>query len=42
MLQLMKHFLQAGAPFHPNFKDVVKTSFKCLFCVDAHIDHSHF
>ncbi|WMV56889.1 hypothetical protein MTR67_050274, partial [Solanum verrucosum] len=31
-----------GAPFPPNFKDVVKTIFKRLFRVYAHIYHSHF
>lgn len=32
----------AGAPFPSNFKDVVKTIFKRLFRVYAHIYHSHF
>jgi hypothetical protein len=32
----------AGSPFPPNFKDVVKTIFKRLFRVYAHIYHSHF
>lgn len=32
----------AGAPFPPNFRDVVKTIFKRLFRVYAHIYHSHF
>ncbi|XP_052115437.1 MOB kinase activator-like 1A isoform X2 [Arachis duranensis] len=31
-----------GAPFPPNFKKVVKTIFKRLFRVYAHIYHSHF
>lgn len=31
-----------GAPFPSNFKDVVKTIFKRLFRVYAHIYHSHF
>ncbi|KAJ6426889.1 hypothetical protein OIU84_022475 [Salix udensis] len=31
-----------GAPFPPNFKEVVKTIFKRLFRVYAHIYHSHF
>ncbi|CAL9779902.1 unnamed protein product [Musa acuminata subsp. burmannicoides] len=31
-----------GAPFPPNFKEVVKTLFKRLFRVYAHIYHSHF
>uniref|UniRef100_A0A9I9DRX0 MOB kinase activator-like 1A n=1 Tax=Cucumis melo TaxID=3656 RepID=A0A9I9DRX0_CUCME len=31
-----------GTPFPPNFKDVVKTIFKRLFRVYAHIYHSHF
>ncbi|KAL7246935.1 hypothetical protein ACSBR2_001947 [Camellia fascicularis] len=31
-----------GAPFSPNFKEVVKTIFKRLFRVYAHIYHSHF
>ncbi|KAL6593695.1 hypothetical protein ACP70R_048596 [Stipagrostis hirtigluma subsp. patula] len=31
-----------GAPFPPNFHDVVKTIFKRLFRVYAHIYHSHF
>ncbi|KAJ6923148.1 MOB kinase activator-like 1A isoform X1 [Populus alba x Populus x berolinensis] len=31
-----------GAPFPPNFQDVVKTIFKRLFRVYAHIYHSHF
>ncbi|TXG61651.1 hypothetical protein EZV62_013014 [Acer yangbiense] len=31
-----------GSPFPPNFKDVVKTIFKRLFRVYAHIYHSHF
>ncbi|GJN31743.1 hypothetical protein PR202_gb20179 [Eleusine coracana subsp. coracana] len=33
---------QLGAPFPPNFPDVVKTIFKRLFRVYAHIYHSHF
>lgn len=32
----------AGAPFPMNFRDVVKTIFKRLFRVYAHIYHSHF
>ncbi|MFS7973549.1 putative MOB kinase activator family [Helianthus anomalus] len=31
-----------GVPFPPNFQDVVKTIFKRLFRVYAHIYHSHF
>ena len=31
-----------GAPFPTNFRDVVKTIFKRLFRVYAHIYHSHF
>ncbi|KAK3424134.1 hypothetical protein EUGRSUZ_F00932 [Eucalyptus grandis] len=31
-----------GAPFPSNFKDVVKTIFKRLFCVYGHMYHSHF
>ncbi|OIT32765.1 PREDICTED: MOB kinase activator-like 1A [Nicotiana attenuata] len=31
-----------GTPFPPNFQDVVKTIFKRLFRVYAHIYHSHF
>nr|GMD58857.1 MOB kinase activator-like 1A [Ipomoea batatas] len=31
-----------GAPFPPNFRDVVKTIVKRLFRVYAHIYHSHF
>nr|DAD44270.1 TPA_asm: hypothetical protein HUJ06_002500 [Nelumbo nucifera] len=31
-----------GTPFPPNFRDVVKTIFKRLFRVYAHIYHSHF
>ncbi|KAG5596072.1 hypothetical protein H5410_037304 [Solanum commersonii] len=31
-----------GAPFPSNFQDVVKTIFKRLFRVYAHIYHSHF
>ncbi|KAL2458802.1 MOB kinase activator-like 1B [Forsythia ovata] len=31
-----------GVPFPPNFQDVVKTISKRLFCVYAHIYHSHF
>lgn len=31
-----------GAPFPPNFRDVVKMIFKRLFRVYAHIYHSHF
>ncbi|XP_058079628.1 MOB kinase activator-like 1A [Magnolia sinica] len=31
-----------GAPFPPDFRDVVKTIFKRLFRVYAHIYHSHF
>ncbi|RZC73946.1 hypothetical protein C5167_049421 [Papaver somniferum] len=31
-----------GIPFPPNFRDVVKTIFKRLFRVYAHIYHSHF
>ncbi|KQK21314.1 MOB kinase activator-like 1A [Brachypodium distachyon] len=33
---------QLGAPFPPNFRDVIKTIFKRLFRVYAHIYHSHF
>lgn len=35
-------FGTAGAPFPVNFRDVVKTIFKRLFRVYAHIYHSHF
>ncbi|GMP48513.1 hypothetical protein CsSME_00015835 [Camellia sinensis var. sinensis] len=31
-----------GAPFSPDFREVVKTIFKRLFRVYAHIYHSHF
>ncbi|KAM6599930.1 hypothetical protein CsatA_019539 [Cannabis sativa] len=31
-----------GVPFPPNFKEVVKTIFKRMFRVYAHIYHSHF
>ncbi|XP_028102438.1 MOB kinase activator-like 1A [Camellia sinensis] len=31
-----------GAPFPPNFREVVKTIFKRMFCVYAHIYHCHF
>ncbi|KAK9076043.1 hypothetical protein SSX86_004375 [Deinandra increscens subsp. villosa] len=31
-----------GAPFPSNFRDVVKTIFKRLFRVYAHIYHTHF
>ncbi|XP_062211506.1 MOB kinase activator-like 1A isoform X1 [Phragmites australis] len=31
-----------GTPFPPNFPDVIKTIFKRLFRVYAHIYHSHF
>lgn len=34
--------MPTGAPFPPNFRDVVKTIFKRLFRVYAHIYHSHF
>jgi MOB kinase activator 1 len=34
--------LSTGAPFPPNFLDVIKTIFKRLFRVYAHIYHSHF
>jgi MOB kinase activator 1 len=34
--------LPTGTPFPPNFRDVVKTIFKRLFRVYAHIYHSHF
>jgi hypothetical protein len=33
---------QFGEPFPPNFMDVVRTIFKRLFRVYAHIYHSHF
>lgn len=33
---------QYGVPFPPNFQDVVRTMFKRLFRVYAHIYHSHF
>lgn len=33
---------QFGEPFPPNFHDVVRTIFKRLFRVYAHIYHSHF
>jgi MOB kinase activator 1 len=32
----------AGAPFPSNFHEVVKTIFKRLFRVYAHIYHTHF
>lgn len=32
----------SGAPFPANFRDVVKTIFKRLFRVYAHIYHTHF
>lgn len=35
-------FVFAGTPFPSNFRDVVKTIFKRLFRVYAHIYHSHF
>lgn len=35
-------FTNAGAPFPFNFQEVVKTIFKRLFRVYAHIYHSHF
>lgn len=35
-------FCHSGAPFPPNFREVVKTIFKRLFRVYAHIYHSHF
>lgn len=35
-------FTLSGTPFPPNFRDVVKTIFKRLFRVYAHIYHSHF
>lgn len=34
--------ISAGAPFPSNFREVVKTIFKRLFRVYAHIYHSHF
>lgn len=33
---------QFGEPFPPNFMEVVRTIFKRLFRVYAHIYHSHF
>lgn len=33
---------QYGVPFPPNFGDVVRTMFKRLFRVYAHIYHTHF
>lgn len=33
---------QFGEPFPPNFMDVVRTIFKRMFRVYAHIYHSHF
>lgn len=36
------YFDFVGAPFPGNFKEVVKTIFKRLFRVYAHIYHSHF
>jgi Mob1/phocein family len=33
---------QYGAPFPPNFEEVVRTIFKRLFRVYAHMYHSHF
>ena len=37
-----KTLLPTGAPFPPNFREVMKTIFKRLFRVYAHIYHSHF
>lgn len=42
MLIIYFYCFFAGAPFPQNFKDVVKTIFKRLFRVYAHIYHSHF
>lgn len=36
------YFVVPGSPFPANFQDVVKTIFKRLFRVYAHIYHSHF
>ena len=36
------YFVVPGSPFPENFQDVVKTIFKRLFRVYAHIYHSHF
>lgn len=33
---------QFGEPFPPNFMEVVRTIYKRLFRVYAHIYHSHF
>ncbi|RCV44378.1 hypothetical protein SETIT_9G368700v2 [Setaria italica] len=42
---VIEHSVQhpdGGAPFPPNFRDIVKTILKRLFRVYAHIYHSHF
>lgn len=39
---LSDQFYATGTPFPSNFQDVVKTIFKRLFRVYAHIYHSHF
>jgi len=39
---LTTYGLLSGTPFPNNFKEVVKTIFKRLFRVYAHIYHSHF
>lgn len=41
-IQLTEYTMFAGTPFPLNFKEVVKTIFKRLFRVYAHIYHSHF
>ena len=38
----MLAFACAGTPFPKNFQSIVKTIFKRLFRVYAHIYHSHF
>lgn len=40
--RIIFYFRSLGAPFPANFKEVVKTIFKRLFRVYAHIYHSHF
>ncbi|MQL78048.1 hypothetical protein Taro_010476 [Colocasia esculenta] len=40
VLNLLVHI--SGSPFPPNFREIVKTIFKRLFRVYAHIYHSHF
>lgn len=42
VLIILRYCIFVGTPFPPNFKEVVKTIFKRLFRVYAHIYHSHF